>query len=557
MTNYHTWSSGTGTFTSPGNAFDGSYGDTSTYATATTTNGTGKSQLWQNTTSLTGMTAITFKTNPYYTIGSGIDTDGSVNFEYSWDGTNWYNIYIDNVSKTNTTEITAAVSNFTTSTNLNTLRIRASVWPGSFYDDSIPRQFWYASTLRVYDLSVEVSAGPVITVSAITKSGTEQQGNTIALSCTATNETSGVTWGQVSGPVTSSYSGHSFNSGTGYASVNWLAPSGVAASGTYVLRCTSNTDNTKYSNVTITIPTVSVALNSNNYGYTNILARNANRTFTVLVTGHTSGCSWTCSGGSIGSSTGVYTAPSTPGVYTITATHTVDTSKTTSSQVFVDYGIPASASSAVTGNADDACYDLTSAYDLNTGTAAGITCSAWTSYQGSAKNSGVATATYASFPSYAYNTAVLYFRSYGAGRFLVPTLYYKIGTGAAQFVGNFPWSAVSTQSVGLPNNGNLNNVSVLIEAYGTASFDYDFGQSQWIFQSASNDFGYLYELWVEPSSAYTAALDHIAPGTGAGKKIYPSNLYSTVNGVLSTPTTSVTANYVIDGSNGYWFITNA
>jgi len=56
------------------------------------------------------------------------------------------------------------------------------------------------------------------------------------------------------------------------------------------------------------------------------LTTGGSRTFTATVTGTTYGVSWSADGGSI-TQGGVYTAPATPGTYTVTATSVADTSK--------------------------------------------------------------------------------------------------------------------------------------------------------------------------------------------------------------------------------------
>lgn len=562
MTNYHTWSTGTGNFTNQGNAYDLSAGDTTTSANGAsgTTQATSyKNQIYQNTTNLVGLQTCTLNVYRTYTQPLGTDSHGGVVINYSWDGTTWTNLsdLIGGTAKSAATPVeTFSLTIPSSSTNLNTLRVQFYTYSRVNYNDYLNTYTYGSTGHAIYDISVDVTSGPVISVGTITPTGTQQQGSALTLSCTATNETSNVTWSQVSGPTTGSFSGASFNTGTGAASVTWSAPTGSSASGSYVLRCTSNTDPTKYSNVTITIPTISVTINSNNYGYANILARGTNRTFTASVTGHTNtAVTWTCSGGSIGSSSGVLTASSTPGIYTVTATHTVDTSKTNTQSVFVDYAKPTTFSVATSGSGDDLSYGHEFAYDLDQNNAANLSALAWQYYNGSMENDVTVEIWYSGFPSYAYNSATVYLKCKRGLAF--PGITYKVGAGGTPtYLGHFP-ATLSTVSFTLPASQNTNNLYISANLYATAIFDYDLVLQQWVFSTSSDCTGDLYELWIEPNSTYVAALDHVAPGTGAGKKVYPSNLYNTGTGVLATPTTSTTAVYLLDGTNGYWFITNA
>lgn len=245
-----------------------------------------------------------------------------------------------------------------------------------------------------------------------------------------------------------------------------------------------------------------------------------------------------------------------PGVYTVTATHVVDTSKTATVQVFVDYGIPSTVAEVVTGSGGTSSSSLEAAYDLNASNYAYLQCYVDTGYLGSSKNDVSMTTTYSGFPSYVSNSTTLKINCQSFSAFTSSHLAYKVGAGAPVSLSNFPLTQ-STLSYALPNSININTLSIIIDNAAYAIFNYDVDIQQWVLQESGGTSGDLFEFWLETSSAYVAALDHVAPGTGTGKKIYPSNLYSTVTGVLSTPTTSVTANYVIDGTNGYWFITNA
>jgi hypothetical protein len=165
MSIYHDWTSVSGTFTNPGNAFDGSYGDVSTYASGATVLSNSKTHTWQASTSVTGMTSVTLKIRQYWTTGGG-DTPGSIALDYSWDGSTWNRLLTavngTDADKTDTTEQSYALSGFTGTTNLNTLQIRATAEPGSTYDDSIHKTVFSTTTYNIYDLAVDVVASASI-----------------------------------------------------------------------------------------------------------------------------------------------------------------------------------------------------------------------------------------------------------------------------------------------------------------------------------------------------------------------------------------------------------
>lgn len=157
---YRSWSD-SGSYTNRANAYDGSYGDTSTYASGATTGATGKSATYSNTTSLTGMSNVSLKIRNYYTLGSGADQQGNLTITYTWDNTNWYDIanliYGTDSNKTNTDEETFTLGYFDGSTNLNTLKIQFVITSGYDYDSFLDSYVYHNTTNRIYDIGISIT----------------------------------------------------------------------------------------------------------------------------------------------------------------------------------------------------------------------------------------------------------------------------------------------------------------------------------------------------------------------------------------------------------------
>ncbi len=119
-----------------------------------------------------------------------------------------------------------------------------------------------------------------------------------------------------------------------------LASHAWTAAGTYAVSFTARASGFRpgTATVTITVLTPSVAI-SVSPGVATLLT-GATATFTSSVTGTTNlGVSWTASAGSLSSTTAqsvTYTAPSTPGTYTITVTSQADPTKTATATVTVN-----------------------------------------------------------------------------------------------------------------------------------------------------------------------------------------------------------------------------
>jgi hypothetical protein len=133
-------------------------------------------------------------------------------------------------------------------------------------------------------------------------------------------------------------------SGTTNTAVTWKTSGGTVTSsglytapslnGTYTVTATSAADSTKSAsaNITVTQPTqVSISVSP---GTANIQT-GGQQQFTASVFGTSyTGVAWKATGGTV-TTTGLYTAPSTAGTYTVTATSAADSTKSASSTITV------------------------------------------------------------------------------------------------------------------------------------------------------------------------------------------------------------------------------
>jgi hypothetical protein len=106
--------------------------------------------------------------------------------------------------------------------------------------------------------------------------------------------------------------------------------------GTYTVTVTSQANTSKYATATVTVtaPTIGITISPTSAS----LATGGTKQFTDTVTGTTNtAVTWSCSGGSITTS-GLYTAPTTAGTYTVTVTSQANTSKTATATVTVTSG---------------------------------------------------------------------------------------------------------------------------------------------------------------------------------------------------------------------------
>jgi hypothetical protein len=316
MAIYHSWTSVSGNATNPGNAFDGSYGNVSTYANLTSYSSLFKTHTWQNSTSLTltGITSLSLKIRRSYRFAD-TDTGGEGEVAYSWDGTNWYNLWtgLGGEVKSDTSEESFTLGNYNSGTNLNTLRIRATARAGRYYDE-LGKTVYSPSNQYIYDLAVDASSGPVLTVNAISGSTSLQAGHSAQYSTTVTNNsTNNCTWTIVSGG--GSLSG-AVNDATS-TRVTWTAPN--TSGGSAVLKCTSNIDSSKYAQITVSVPAITVNAIS---GTTTVYAGQTSTLSTTIANDDTNYATWSLVSGSgsvsgswyNGTNTGTtYTAPTASG----------------------------------------------------------------------------------------------------------------------------------------------------------------------------------------------------------------------------------------------------
>lgn len=169
-----------------------------------------------------------------------------------------------------------------------------------------------------------------VTVSLSPSTATVKQGATQQFTATVSGTTNkGVTWTLV--PAT----------GAGTVSTSGLYKAPIVA-GNFKVRATSKANTSVYAEATVTVPEVTVSVSPS----TVTLAQGTKQTFVATVTGAAStGVTWTASGGTI-TSGGVYTAPSTAGVYTVTAKSTTNTARTATATVTVPMKISVSPATA-------------------------------------------------------------------------------------------------------------------------------------------------------------------------------------------------------------------
>lgn len=181
----------------------------------------------------------------------------------------------------------------------------------------------FALFFRITPLTAAVS----ISISPTT--ATVKQGATKTFTATVSGSTNkAVTWSVV---------------GTGNGSIT---TSGVYTApiklGSFTVRATSKADTTKYAEAAVTVPDVVVTVNPTSA----TVAQGAKQTFTATVTGAAStGVTWSVPSGQGSISSGVYTAPATAGIYTITAKSVTNTAKTATATVTVPVKVTISPSS--------------------------------------------------------------------------------------------------------------------------------------------------------------------------------------------------------------------
>jgi len=475
------------------------------------------------------MLSVVLKIRRYCTVGDG-STPGSSSLYYSWDGTTWY--WLTGGTKTDTTEESFILENFTGSTNLNSLRVRMDVSPGSEWDDILNKMIWFASTFRTYDLGVEVYAGPQLTVNSISGPTSVYAGLQCSLSTTVTNDsTNNCTWsirsggGSLSGAVNDATSSR----------VTFNAPS--SSGGSTVIRCTSNIDPSKYSEITISVPTVGVSLTS---GPSRMRAGGQGY-YQVTVTGHSdTRVQWSIPAGSLNVNPAngtTWTVPSTPGRYVISGYHVYDTSKTFSYAVYVDYFYP---SNYTVGTADATKVSCSVsaggyAFDEQLSTYA---CAAtlWVSADGGVSYGYYDLYDFPDTPNLVSTKLVLYYSAYAV------EIYYSVDGGQNWIYGtNSAGNGNGTPVVLTVAPGsiyNLNQLRVRFRIYASAAQVWDDNEQQWDL-IRDNGYVYLYEIRAEPTQrAYSAVTGTSDRGTTSTPLYMPGQfqpLTGTMPGVGTTP----------------------
>ena len=218
------------------------------------------------------------------------------------------------------TAITLAVSGGGT---LSTLAGGASITSGvsgaAFYYNA-PASGSGTATVSITHVSgastvLSIPFAPGVSVTLDQANQTVNQGAAVTVNATVTGSaTTTVTW-----------SGTALVYTTG--SANQKTFTAPTTAGTYTLIATSVADGTKTASLVFTVPAVTINLVSPPSPVA--LSLSGTATFLATVAGTTStGVTYSTSGGTINSGTGVYTAPASPGTYSVTATSTADNTKT-------------------------------------------------------------------------------------------------------------------------------------------------------------------------------------------------------------------------------------
>ncbi len=123
------------------------------------------------------------------------------------------------------------------------------------------------------------------------------------------------------------------------ASSGTISPSGLytapVAAGTYVIIATSVADTTQSGTATVTVTTGSPTISVSIIPSSAALQTGTTQQFIATVTGTSNtAVSWSASRGTI-SSSGLYTAPTTAGTYTVKATSSADSTKSATATVTV------------------------------------------------------------------------------------------------------------------------------------------------------------------------------------------------------------------------------
>jgi hypothetical protein len=175
-----------------------------------------------------------------------------------------------------------------------------------------------ADNTKSASATVTVSTAPVVAVTISPTSASLLTNGTQQFTATVTGSSNTVvTWSATGGSVSSSGL--------------YTAPS---TAGSYAVKATSVADNTKSASATVTVstaPVVAVTISPTSAS----LLTNGTKQFSATVTGSSNtAVTWSATGGSV-SSSGLYTAPSAAGSFTVKATSVADNTKSASATVTV------------------------------------------------------------------------------------------------------------------------------------------------------------------------------------------------------------------------------
>jgi hypothetical protein len=527
--------------TNPGSAYDN---NTTTAATGSQGGTSNMGATYSGFASLTGVTALTVYLAGSITTDDLHDENGNIiggskaTLQYSYDGgTSWQTIGSWSGSGGSLSDGTYAMSAVTNlPANLSSVQLRIFINGAAYtyYDDAAQRNITLraVASINLKELYVDAVAGPVITVNAVSGPTSVYAGLSGVYSATVTNDsTNSCTWSIVSGG--GSLSG-AVNDGTS-SRVTWTAP--TASGGTAVLRCTSNKDTTKYSQITVSVPLVGVSLT---IGPSRMRVGTSGY-YQVTVTGHSDNrVQWSVPAGSLSSNPAngtTWTVPSTPGRYVISGYHVYDTSKTFSYTVDVDYCPPTTSTYGVadTNLVSATPTNLAYAYDNNTATYGEVS----TSYIGAGVGNSYG---YWDFYGILPVANIVKFTMTIYGYLYNCTVYYSVDNGGSWQGG---WSQVGDYRTtplvltAAPGGSfDMSNVRIRIVVWssGTLERDPDSGKNVLV---TTDGYADVYEIFCTPTlRAYIANTDTANHGTSPAALYMPSQfspLTGTMAGVGTTP----------------------
>ena len=106
----------------------------------------------------------------------------------------------------------------------------------------------------------------------------------------------------------------------------------------------------------------------------------------------------------------------------------------------------------------------------------------------------------------------------------------------------------ATTTYALAGLSQLSNLLIKALCSGAVITDPNTGQ-----KFVANGYIDVYEIYVNVNG-HSVVLSHTAPGTGAGKRVYASNLWDASAGAYGVPNASTAAVFTQDGTNGHWFL---